>query len=159
MRALRIRKAVHAVKTLFPAFRIRFRKVPLRTEPEHYAGWRYFAFERAGKKAPFTDPKGKPVHIFTRHSRVRFGEAIYGTDLIAGVQFYRAGLALKADVFIARKPKEGALVEPKARPDRLELIALKKEEESVLKAVKALAKQLGYVNANTIGIKFTSFKE
>ena len=155
----RIRKAARIVKKLLPALRVRFRKIPRKAEPEHYAGWRYHAFEHAGKKSHFVDSKGKPVHIFSKHSKVRFGEAIYGTDLIVGVQFYRAGLGLKANVFIARKPKEGALVEPKAQPDRLELIALRKEEESVSRAVRALAKQLGYVNANTIGIKFTSFKE
>jgi hypothetical protein len=159
MGALRIRKAAHVLKkTLFPALRVRFRKIPRNVEPEYYKGWRYIAFERAGKKSHFVDAKGKPVHVFSKRSRVRFGEAVYVADLTIGIQFYRAGLALNANVFVASKP-EGSLIEPKAKPDRLELIALRKEEKSVSNAVRTLAKQLGYVNTNAIGIKFLSFKE
>lgn len=147
-------------------FRRRVSRTPKRPKGGLLYGlWQYIDPEAIGfKKFPRTLPgkKGRPVHILRKYISGELAQRVTsvksaGFDLHVGVTFYIHKGAINADVFVIPKPYSSAehgFIRPKETTSSLQRTAFEEEKESLEKAVRLLAEQLGLQKPEEVKINF-----
>lgn len=130
------------------------RRRPKGLSPEKTFGWHHVPWERFGSKEPILDSNGRPVHIFQKMLLVEEAGTKKEMPLTLAISFKPHSTAVKAVILpvptfkreeVIRHISEGASIKPEE---------FASEKPKIVKLVRVLAHNLGFENAERMGIIF-----